>query len=328
MTSPSGGPRHVLLVEDAFDQALLVKSFLQSEGGYEVTHSQDGDHAASLLREKEWDLLITDLNLPGVDGFELTRLARSLERPVPVLAMTGYTGVHYAESAFRAGANELLTKPLDRDDFLAKVRELTGKQTTSPGKAVLAIGGLVGDAEMGCGATIAKAAQNGEKVWILPLCADEADTESVGVAAARKAAEALGVRILVNEAAMDDTSRRVALVESVVRDVKPETVFLPAMDDAHDSRREAFRIGKMAASSTPTVLAYQTATTGLDFRPQRFEDVTDLMMQKMEALTVYQEMGAARVDLAPRLAQAYARYWGRFKRFAEVEAFEVVRETR
>jgi hypothetical protein len=48
-------------------------------------------------------------------------------------------------------------------------------------------------------------------------------------------------------------------------------------------------------------------------------------MDKLELLTAYQDIGANRMDLAPRMAQAYARYWGRMKHFTEVEAFEVIR---
>jgi len=315
----------VLLVEDAFDQALLVKSFLQSAGNFEIAHSQDGDHAARLLREQKWDLVITDLNLPGTDGFELTRIARSLDPPVPVLATTGYTGAHYAESAFRAGANELLTKPLDKDEFLAKVSDLIGRPLGAGPRAVLAIGGLVGDVEMGCGGTLIRMVAEGEAAVILPICRDETDEAGAGLVAARNAAELLGARIVLEEDAMDETERRVDLIEAIVAEVKPTTVLMPAMDDAHASRREAFRIAKVATALVPTVWSYQTATTGFEFRPQRFEDVREQMMLKMEALALYQEAGASRQDLMPRLAQAYARYWGRFEEFSEVEAFEVLR---
>lgn len=325
MSPPASDTVRVLLVEDAFDQALLVKSFFQSGGDFEVTHSQDGDQAARLLREREWDLLVTDLNLPGLDGFELTRIARSIDPPIPVLATTGYTGAHYAESAFRAGANELLVKPLDKDDFLAKVRDLTGTVAEVERNVVLAIGGLVGDVEMGCGGTLVKMAAAEDDVAILPLCRDETDDPSAGLVAARSAAELLGVRLIAHEDAMNDTDGRVEILETVVRDLKPNTVLMPAMDDGHAARREAFRIGKVATAPVPRVLTYQTATTGFDFRPQHFEDIRDQLMRKMEALTAYQEAGASRLDLMPRLAQAYARYWGRFEGFSEVEAFEIIR---
>lgn len=318
----------VLFVEDAFDQALLVKAFLASFGKFEITHSQDGNRAAELLREQEWDLVITDLNLPGLDGFELCRIAHALPHPPPVLAVTGYTGAHYQEEAFRAGANDLLTKPLDKDEFLAKVGDLTGRGAPSPvarvARVVLAVGGLVGDVEMGCGGMLLKELAQGAEVFIVPLCRDEMDTVGSSLEGAAKAAALLGARVVVDELALDDTQRRVSLLERLVRDTKPVLALVPAMDDAHPSRREAFRVSRMLLKAVPSVLAYQTATTGLDFKPSHFEDVADQMARKMETLALYQAAGAARVDLTPRLAQAFALYWGRFERFGEVEAFEVL----
>jgi CheY-like chemotaxis protein len=312
-------------VEDAFDQALLVKAFLSAAGDYQVVHAQDGDHAAEMVRSQEWDLLITDLNLPGLDGFELCRVAKAAHPSLPVLAVTGYTGAHYQEQAFRAGATDLLQKPLDRDDFVAKVRDLTGAGRVVLRRQVLAIGGLVGDVEMGCGGSLLRHRMEGAEVTIVPLCRDELDASDAGLEGARLAAAALGANLVVDEVALDDTQRRVALVERLVRDLSPAVVYVPAMDDAHPSRREAFRIGQGATTQVPTVLAYQTATTGTEFHPTRFEDVGEVLMEKMEALTSYQEAGAHRLDLTARLAQAYARYWGRMERFSEVEPFTVVR---
>ena len=59
----------------------------------------------------------------------------------------------------------------------------------------------------------------------------------------------------------------------------------------------------------------------------KFMDSSDPAVQPfLEALAAYQSMGAPRADLRPRMAQAYARYWGRFRDFAEVEAFEQIRK--
>ena len=130
MTSGSD-PIRVLFVEDAFDQAMLVKAFFSSAGNYEVTHSQDGDHAAELLRSQHWDILVTDLNLPGIDGFELIRICRQILPDTPVMAITGYTGAHYQEEAFRAGASDLMTKPLEKDEFLVRTAKLVGERGTA-----------------------------------------------------------------------------------------------------------------------------------------------------------------------------------------------------
>lgn len=326
MTPGTDKVLRVLFVEDAFDQALLVKAFLSSEGNFQVVHAQDGDSAARMVRDQEFDLLVTDLNLPGLDGFELCRIARAVHPKLPILAVTGYTGAHYQEQAFRAGATDLLTKPLDRDEFLAKVKDLTGLGAAPGGRpAVLAVGGLVGDVEMGCGGSLSLHRSQGADVTIVPLCRDEMDPTGSGLAGARRAAEILGARLILDEAALDDTQKRLALLERVVRDIRPLMAYVPALDDVHPARREAFRIARSVTADVPTVLGYQTATTGVNFRPDRFTQLGDALMEKMEALAAYQQAGSHRLDLAPRMAQAYARYWGRLERFTEVEAFEVLR---
>jgi CheY-like chemotaxis protein len=323
----AGSPKaiRILFVEDEFDQALLVKAILQSHGNYAVTHSQDGDHAAKLLDREAWDLLITDLNLPGLDGFDLCRLAKAAHPDLPVLAVTGYTGAHYQEQAFRAGASDLLTKPLDPTEFVRKVNELTGATHVEDRSTVLAVGGLVGDVEMGCGGALLKHRLANADVVIVPLSRDDLDPTSIGLEGARRAAEILGAKIILDEVALDDTQRRVALLERVVRDLRPKFVYIPAMDDAHPARREAFRIGQGAAAPVPSLYGYQTATTGPGFNPAHFEDIGEVIMDKMEALAAFQEAGVRRPDLSPRMAQAYARYWGRLHRFTEVEPFEVLR---
>jgi len=314
----------VLYAEDVFDQALLVKAFLQSAGGIQVVHAQDGQSAANLIRTQEWDLLITDLNLPGLDGYELCRIARAAHPGLPVLAVTGYTGAHYQEQAFRAGASELLNKPVDREELLAKVGELTGLGGGMARPNVLAVGALVGDVEMGCGGSLARHRSTGADITIAVLCKDDLDGTDAGLIGAPKAAAALGARLVLERPVLEDPQRRSALLDRLVLELRPTIAYIPAIDDAHPSRRETFRIAREVTTAVPTVLGYQTATTGMDFRPTYFREVGDVLMDKMEALAAYQEAGLHRLDLAPRLAQAYARYWGRLERFGEVEAFEKV----
>jgi CheY-like chemotaxis protein len=325
VTEPSADTIRVLFVEGAFDDVLLVRGFLEPLGSLDITHCSDGDHAAELLRSDTWGLLITELDLPGLDGFELCRIARSVDPTLPILALTGSMATHYQEEAFRAGATELLAKPLTEDDLKARVSELTGIGEGPTRSAILAVGGLVGDVEMGCGGTLRKHAAAGAEVVIAALCRDALDHAGRGLTRAGRAAEILGARSVIDETALDDTERRMAVVERLVGDLRPRIVFLPAMDDSHPARREAFRIVKAATGTVPSVLAYQTASSGLDFRPSRFEDVSEQLIDKMEALTAYMDSGANRLDLAPRMAQAYARYWGRLHRFVEVEPFEVIR---
>jgi CheY-like chemotaxis protein/LmbE family N-acetylglucosaminyl deacetylase len=121
--APEDSPR-ILLVEDDLDQAHLVRFLLENEGPYQVTLAQDGLRGIALVEEREWDLIITDLNLPGADGMAVVEAARTHRPDTPVMATTGYSGPEYAERARAQGAHDVLLKPLDRDDLLTRVRAL------------------------------------------------------------------------------------------------------------------------------------------------------------------------------------------------------------
>ncbi len=326
---PPQSPR-VLYVEDAFDQALLVKAFFSTMPGYHVTHAQDGETALKLISDKAWDLLVTDLNLPGADGFALIKAFRAKSPHTPILVTTGYTQPEYEEQALRTGADHVLIKPLGQEEFVARVMAMVARghaeETDGDVEVVLAIEGRLGDAEMGCGGTLMAEVARGHTVVVIPICHRADDVTPEELKAAAIAADILGVEFRVDRTLFGNAEGQKDLVERTLNELRPTTVYMPAPDDRDPSRREAARVAKEATVEVETVLAYETATTGLDFTPSRFQDVRAEMVLKLEALAAYQAVGAARVDLRPRMAQAYARYWGRFKDFTEVEAFETVHD--
>jgi CheY-like chemotaxis protein len=323
--TPEGA--RVLYVEDAVDQALLVKTFLKGLPGFTVTHAQDGDSALKLIADKPWDLLVTDLNLPGADGFALIKAFRAKFRRTAILVTTGYTQPEYEEQALRAGADHVLIKPLHQEEFLNRVVAMIAKgQATEQGEpsVVLAVEGRFGDAEMGCGGTLMGETAKGHTVIVIPILRSESDATPEELKAATIAASILGVEFRVDRTLFGDPPGQRDLIERTLNELRPTTVYMPALDDRDPSRREAALVTKEATVEVETVLAYETATTGPDFTPTRFSDIRAEMVLKLEALAAYQAVGSARVDLRPRMAQAYARYWGRFKDFGEVEAFEQV----
>lgn len=322
----TSSPR-VLYVEDAIDQALLVKAFFNTMPGYQVTHAQDGETALRLISEKHWSLLVTDLNLPGADGFALIRAFRAKFQRTPILVTTGYTQPEYEEQALRTGADQVLIKPLNQEDFVARVRAMiarAGREENDGENVVLAIEGRLGDVEMGCGGTLMAEVAKGHTVVVLPICRSADDVTPEELKGAAIAADILGVEFRVDRTLFGNADGQRDLIERTLTELRPTTVFMPAPDDRDPSRREAARVAEETTADVQTVLAYETATTGLDFSPSRFHDVRAEMVLKLEALAAYQAVGAARVDLRPRMAQAYARYWGRFQDFTEVEAFEAV----
>ena len=308
----------VLYAEDAFDQAMLVKAFFNTLPGFKVFHAQDGDQALRLLAEQEWDLVVTDLNLPGTDGFAVIRRVREGSALTPILVTTGYTQAHYEEQALRAGADAVMIKPLNQNEFITRVQAMVQRQDlpeeAHAGEVILVVEGRVGDAEMGCGGTLLRAVER-----------QAADTSQPELKAASIAADILGYEFRVDRTLFGDREGQRDLIARTLDELRPKTLYLPAPDDRDPSRKDAYRLGRDAATEVGTIFGYETATTGLEFVPSNFVDIRAQMVMKMEALAAYQSLGAARVDLRPRMAQAYARYWGRFRDFTEVEAFEQVR---
>ena len=116
----------VLLVEDDRDGRRMYAEW-RSHAGFQVIEAHNGLQALERAFEAPPDAIITDLHIPGIDGFELTRRLRndSRTRGVPILAVTGYKA--FADDparARRAGCDAVLPKPCSPDDLEMTVRAL------------------------------------------------------------------------------------------------------------------------------------------------------------------------------------------------------------
>src|SRR5215469_10481074 len=119
-----GGQRErVLLVDDDPAYGEYVRRVLGS-GGYDVVHEPNAEDALARVHAEQWDLLITDIELPGMNGLDLLERVRELAPGLPVALLTGHASVDYAVSALRGAAAEFLQKPLSRADLVAKAAEL------------------------------------------------------------------------------------------------------------------------------------------------------------------------------------------------------------
>jgi len=104
-----------ILVVD--DKENILKLFARILGdSYEVTSAADGGRAISLIGGQEFDVIITDLRMPGADGFEVLRAAKARAPETEVVMMTAYATVQDAVSAMKQGAYDYLAKPFDPDD--------------------------------------------------------------------------------------------------------------------------------------------------------------------------------------------------------------------
>ena len=111
---------HLLLVEDRAGLARMLERALAGEG-HEVELATDGETAVERVAEGAWDLVLTDLKLPGASGLDVVAACRARRPSVPVVVMTGYGTVSTAVEAMKNGALDFLEKPVDLETLFALV---------------------------------------------------------------------------------------------------------------------------------------------------------------------------------------------------------------
>src|SRR6478735_535559 len=128
----------VLVVEDEARLAELLRQGLQEEG-FAVDLAASGEDALDWLEAMTPDLILLDLMLPGISGFELCRLLRSRGNPTPILALTARDAVSDRVDGLDAGADDYLVKPFAFAELLARMRALA-RRPASVSAPVLIIG--------------------------------------------------------------------------------------------------------------------------------------------------------------------------------------------
>ena len=116
----------ILLVEDNEANLLMTQDYLESYG-YQVISARDGDEALTMMDENPPDLVLMDIQMPGMDGFEVLRRIRLQPRfaSVPIIALTALAMPGDRERCLEAGANEYLSKPVELKFLLYAIEKFT-----------------------------------------------------------------------------------------------------------------------------------------------------------------------------------------------------------
>jgi DNA-binding NtrC family response regulator len=107
------GPRGRILIADDEPALLRALARLLGTSGYEVKAVDDGARALEALDTEDFDVIVSDISMPGMDGLKLLRTARERDLDIPVVLMTGAPAVETAIQALEYGAFQYLTKPID-----------------------------------------------------------------------------------------------------------------------------------------------------------------------------------------------------------------------
>lgn len=110
---------HVLIVDDNKINLLITKKNIEKIEGYTCQTVTNGREAISLVKEKDFDLILMDINMPEMDGYEVTKHIRLLNPYIPVLALTALNSSEISVKAEASGINQIITKPYIFEDFKA-----------------------------------------------------------------------------------------------------------------------------------------------------------------------------------------------------------------
>ena len=137
MESNGTVPGISILVVDDSEAVRDTVSVILSVCGYQCESAKNGVEAMQRVRQRRFDAVVTDLEMPEMNGLALTSEIRQHFSSLPVMIMTGHTDDDSRESAFRAGAREFLSKPFDVPDLIRKLHGmlLGHKEQVTPERA-------------------------------------------------------------------------------------------------------------------------------------------------------------------------------------------------
>ena len=135
----------ILVVEDDRELNKTVCSFL-NHSGYEATGCLNAADAYDAMYENMFDLIVSDIMMPGTDGFEFARNVRELNSDIPILFMTARDDMASKQRGFRIGADDYMVKPIDLDELFLRIGALLRRAKIASSRK-LEIGSFVMDAD-------------------------------------------------------------------------------------------------------------------------------------------------------------------------------------
>ena len=135
----------ILVVEDDRELNRTVCAFL-NQSGYEAVGCLNANDAYDEMYERVFDLIVSDIMMPGTDGFEFAKTVRSLNEEIPILFMTARDDIASKQRGYRVGIDDYMTKPIDLDELFLRIGALLRRAKIASSRK-LEIGSFVMDAD-------------------------------------------------------------------------------------------------------------------------------------------------------------------------------------
>lgn len=125
----------ILIVDDEINTRLLMERVLKREG-FDAISAANGKIALSLLEKNKVDLIIMDIMMPGMDGFELTEEIRHFNKEIPIIMVTAKETIHDKRQGFATGADDYLVKPIDYEELIIRIYALLRRANITISKKI------------------------------------------------------------------------------------------------------------------------------------------------------------------------------------------------
>jgi len=135
----------ILVLEDDRELNKTVCSFL-NHSGYEAVGCLDANEAFDELSMKIFDLIVSDIMMPGIDGFEFAQNVREINEDIPILFMTARDDIASKQRGFRIGVDDYMVKPIDLDELFLRIGALLRRAKIATSRKV-EVGNFVMDAD-------------------------------------------------------------------------------------------------------------------------------------------------------------------------------------
>lgn len=117
---------HVLLVEDERTLSMIIKDTLE-EQGFHISIAYNGEEGLRMFHSEHPEVVVADVMMPRMDGFEMVRRIRQADRTTPVLFLTARSGINDVVEGFELGANDYLKKPFSMQELIIRIKALLHK---------------------------------------------------------------------------------------------------------------------------------------------------------------------------------------------------------
>lgn len=196
---------------------------------------------------------------------------------------------------------------------------------------VLAIGAHPDDVEIGAGGTLAGHVAQGHELTIVTASPGHVGGDAAERAVeAKEAAARLGARLILGDledTRIPDHGPTITLIETAVKEIQPDVIYVHSSHDVHQDHRAVHAATLVAARRVPRVLAYQSPSATIEFRPTMFVPIEQTLEAKLAAIAEFRSQTSTRDYLDTEMLTATSRYWGRFAHAKYAEPFEVVRDS-